>query len=86
MTALETPPEGLEPIGHPVHPFLWRETVLLRRLQDRLGVLVHPHDEVDLVAAKAAIASDAIGADLLERVSEVGIAVGIVDRGRDIEL
>ena len=37
VTALETPPEGLEPIGHPVHPCLWRETVLLCRLQDRLA-------------------------------------------------
>ena len=44
---------------------------LLGGLRDLLPVLVHPDEEVHVVAAQAAIAGDGVGADLLERVAEV---------------
>ena len=60
--------------------------VLLGRLQHRLRVLVHAHEEVDVVAPEAPVARDAVGADLLERVAEMGVAVGVVDGGGEVEL
>ena len=38
------------------------------------------------VAAEPAVAGDAVGAHLLERVAEVGVAVGVVDGGGEVEL
>ena len=83
---LEPAPEIREPLGHPVHPCLRRVPVLLRGLDHRLGVLVHPHEEMHVVAAEAPIAGDAVGSDLLQRVPQVGVAVGVVDRRGDVEL
>jgi hypothetical protein len=54
-------------------------------LRDLLPVLVHPDQEVDVVAAQAVIPRDGVRADLLERVPEVRIAVGVVDRGGEEE-
>ena len=60
--------------------------VLLGRLDHRLRVLVHAHQEMDLVSPEPAVAGDAVGADLLQRVPQVGVAVGVVDRGGEVEL
>ncbi len=86
VAALQAAPIALEGRGHPVDPDLRLEPVLLGRLQHRLRMLVHAHEEVDVVAAKATVARDAVGADLLERVAEVRVAVGVVDGGREVEL
>src|SRR3954471_12778422 len=48
-------------------------------------MLVHSHEKMHIVAGEAPIARDGIRADLLERVAEMGIAVGVVDRRREEE-
>jgi len=48
-------------------------------------MLVHPHEEVHIVAREAAITRNRIRADLLEGVTEMRIAVGVVDRRREKE-
>ena len=53
-------------------------------LLDLLSVLVHADEEVHVVAAQAAISRDGVGADLLVRVTDVRIAVRVVDRGREV--
>ena len=63
-----------------------RAAALLRRLDHGLGVLVHPHQEVDVVPPQPAVARDAVGADLLQRVAQMGVAVGVVDGGGEVEL
>jgi hypothetical protein len=75
-----------EPDGHQVHPLLRRPAVLLGRLHHRLRVLVHPHEEMDPVTPKPPVSGDAVGAHLLQRVPQVRVAVGVVDRGGDVEL
>ena len=52
----------------------------------RLGVLVHPHEEVHLVAPQPPVAGDGVGAHLFQRVPQVGIAVGVVDGGGQVKL
>src|SRR2546426_6466753 len=56
-------------IRRPPRSTLFPYTTLFR------SVLVHPHQEVDVVPAQPVIARDAVGADLLERVPEVRLAV-----------
>jgi len=46
-----------------------------------IGVLIHPIRKWTRLPA-AVIARDAVGADLLERVPQVRLAVRVVDRGR----
>jgi hypothetical protein len=49
-------------------------------------MLIHPHEEVHLISAEPAIPSDTIGADLLQRMAEMGVSIGIIDRGGQVEL
>ncbi len=86
VAALEPPPVVREGPGHAVDPRARRHVPARRRLNHRLAVLVHSHQEMHLVAAQAPVAGDAVGADLLQGVPQVGIAVGIVDRGGEVEL
>ena len=44
-----------------------------------------PDEEVDVVAAQPVVPGDDVGADLLERVPEVRVAVGVVDGGGEVE-
>ena len=86
MAAQQPAPVSGERARHLVHPVLGGHAGAGRRLDHRLAVLVHPHHEVHGVIAEAVVARDAVGADLLERVAEMGIAVGVVDRGSEVEL
>jgi hypothetical protein len=49
-------------------------------------VLVHPHEEMDLITPEPAVARDAVGPHLFQRVTQVRVAVGVVDGGGDVEL
>jgi hypothetical protein len=49
-------------------------------------VLVHPHEEVHRITPQPAVARNGVRADLLQRVAEMGVAVGIVDRRREEKL
>ena len=82
---LEPAPEFREPVGHQIHPLLRRVAVLLGRLHNRLGVLVHPHQEMDLVSPEPPVAGDAVRPDLFQRMSQMGIAVGVVDGRGEVE-
>ena len=86
IAAEQPPPVVGERRGHPIDPLARRHTGALRRLNHRLAVLVHSHHEVDLLAAQPPVAGDAVGADLLQGVPQVGIAIGIIDGGGEVEL
>ena len=62
-------------LGDAVHELLRRRARRLGRLRDLLPVLVHPDEEVDVVAAQPVKARDRVGADLLEGVAEVRVAM-----------
>ena len=57
----------------------------LGRTGDLEAVVVGPDEQMNGVAAEAAVSGDGVGADLLERVSEVRLAVGVLDGGGDVE-
>ena len=78
-------PDVQERLGDPVDPFRGGRSLLLRLLLDLLPVLVHPDEKVDVVPAGAPVPGDHVGADLLDRVSQVRVAVRVVDRRREIE-
>ncbi len=40
---------------------------------------------MDLIAAQPVIAGDTVGADFLQGVTEVGIAIGVIDGGGEVE-
>ena len=86
VAAVEPAPVAHEGIGHAVDPRLRRHLCAGGGVDHGLAVLVHSHQEVHVVAAQAAVAGDAVRADLLERVAEVRLAVRVVDRGREVEL
>src|SRR5213078_1592099 len=86
VAALEPPPVVGERRGHTVDPLARRDGGARGRLNHRLAVLVHPHEEVDRIAPQPPVAGDTVGADLLQRVPQVGIAVGVIDGGGEIEL
>jgi len=48
-------------------------------------VLIHADEEPDLVADQPVIPGDGIGADLLEGVAQMRLAVGVIDGGGDVE-
>src|SRR5919197_950602 len=76
----------LEGGGDAIDERLWRDAAFIRRLLHLLPVLVHPHQEMDVVTGQPAITGDGVGADLLEGVAEVRIAVGVIDRRCEEEL
>ena len=79
VAALERAPVIGEGRRHAVHPFARADVRARGGLDDGLAVLVHAHQEVHLVAAQAVIAGDAVRADFLQGVPQVGIAIGVVD-------
>ena len=83
VAALEPAPVVGERRGHAIDPFAWRDAGACGRLDNRLTVLVHPHQVMDLIAPQPMIPGDAVGADFLQRVPQVRIAVGVIDRGRE---
>src|SRR5690606_37836948 len=50
-----------------------------------LAVFVQPHAELDIVSDQPVIAGNDVGRNLLEGMTDVRSAIGIVDRGSDIE-
>src|SRR5690349_18103908 len=48
-------------------------------------MLVHSHEKMDLVPPEAMIARDRVGADLLVGVTNVWVAVRVIDRRRQVE-
>src|SRR5438105_15881715 len=52
VAALESPPVVGERRGHPVYPRLRRHAATGGGLDHRLTVLVHPHQEMNVVAAQ----------------------------------
>src|SRR5262245_4605413 len=79
-------PGRVEPLGKGTDPLRSRNPRALRGLSDLLGIFVHPHDEVDVVTPKPPIPGNAVGPDFLQGVPEMGLAVGIVDGGCEVEL
>ena len=88
VAAFEPPPVVGKRRGHPVDPDARRHVGARSRLNDRLAVLVHPHEEMHLIGAppEPPVAGDAVGTDLLQGVSQVRVAVGIIDGGGEKEL
>ena len=75
-----------ETLRHPFDPDRRGDARLDRRLNHRLAVLIHAHEEMHCVAPEPSVPADAIGADLFQRVPQVGIAVGIINGGGEVEL
>src|ERR1051326_8493251 len=71
--AAQAAPRALEALRDVVDPRLRREAVLFGGQRDLLSVLVHAHDEPDVVSLHAMPAGETIGADLFERVAEVWV-------------
>ena len=82
----ETIPNLEEGGGDAINPGLRLRAVPFGRPLHLLAVFVHADEKVHVVAAGAAIARDDIGADLLDRVTDVRVAVGVVDRRRQVEI
>src|SRR5215217_2272910 len=53
---------------------------------DLEAVVVGPDEQANVVAAKATVPRDGVGADLLEGVPEMRLTVGVLDGGRDVEV
>ncbi len=83
---LQLIPRLRENARHLVHPGLRAEARLGGGLQDGLRVLVHPDYEVDVVTAEAPVTGDGVGADLLEGVTQVRVAIRVVDGRGDVIL
>jgi hypothetical protein len=81
----ERGPHRLEARGDAIDELLRREAGRLRGLRDLLAVLVHADQEPDVVTEVPVEAADGVGADLLEGVPEMRVAVGVVDGGREVE-
>ncbi len=69
-----------------VDQLLWLDSSLRRLERDLEAVLVHADQKMNVIAAKPTIARDCVGADFLERMTEMRIAIGVIDGGRDVEL
>ena len=72
-------PRRFEPASDAIDEGLWRDPVGRRRLRHLLAVLIHAHEEPDVVTAEAPITGDAVGSHLFEGMAEVRVAVGVVD-------
>ena len=55
------------------------------RLRDLLPMFVHADHEVHVAAELALETRDGVGADFLERVTDMRVTVRVVDGGGDIE-
>jgi len=56
-----------------------------RRLLHLLAVFVSPRQEEDILAVEALVARHGIGRNQLVGMADMRLAVGIGDRGRDVE-
>ena len=64
---------------------LGRHARFLRRLLDLLAVLIDAGEEENLLAFQAMIARNDVGQNFLVGMADVGRAVGVIDRGCDVE-
>ena len=78
-------PHRLKALSGLIDERLWRYAAVLRFGRDFLAVLIHAYEKVHGIAAEPAISRYGISADLLECMTEMRIAVGIVDCGCDVE-
>src|SRR4029077_13898581 len=74
--AEEPAPGRIEPLGQGTHPLRRRHPRLLRCQRHLLGVLVHAHEEMHRVTAQTAVPGDAVGAYLLQGMTEMRLAIG----------
>ena len=81
----EPPPGVGEPLGHLVGERLRREAPVGSGLRHLLAMLVHPDEEPDVVPAEPTPPGNDIGPHLLVCMPEVGVAVRVIDRRRDVE-
>ena len=78
-------PRLLKPIGNFVDEHLRRNAALYGGLLHFVTVFVHSHEEMHVVTAKPVVSGNNIGADFLEGVADVWIAVRVIDGGGEIE-
>ena len=71
--------------GVAVGELLRRDALRVRRVGDRLPVLVGPGEEEHVLAALAHVAGEHVGGDRLVGVPHVRRAVHVRDRGGDVE-
>ena len=60
------------------------QALALRRLSDRLAVLVGTGEEEDVLAALAVVSGEHVGGDRRVGVAEMWLGVDVVDRGGDV--
>ena len=82
----QAPPHRDESLRDLIHQLLGFDTSVGGLERDLEAVLVHADQKMNVIAAKSAIARDRVGADFLERMTEMRIAIGVVDGGRNVEL
>ena len=82
---LQTTPHRAKVFSDSIHELARGEPSVFCSLRDLVAVLVHPDQEPDVVAHLAAEAADGVGADLLEGVAQMRLAVGVVDGGGEVE-
>ncbi len=82
---VEPRPDVAEDGGHLVAVDQRIEALLARLAVDVQRMLVEPHQEMGLDAAQPLVAGDDVGRDLLVGRAQVGLAVGVVDRGGEEE-
>ncbi len=85
MRDVQALPHTLETGRELVHQLLRRTPLGRRFLGDLLAVLVHPDDEVHVLACQAAEAGDGVRTNLLVGVTDVRVTVGVVDGGGQVE-
>src|ERR1019366_8200462 len=77
--------QRLEPLGVAVGELLGLEPLRVRRVGDRLAVLVGAGEKEDVLAALAHVAREHVGGDRRVRVAEVRLRVDVIDRSGDVE-
>ena len=82
---LEARHQRLEALGVAVGKVLRLESLRVRRVGDRLAVLVGAREEEDVLAALAHVAREHVGGNRRVRVTEMRLRVDVVDGGRDVE-
>src|SRR5665213_2984565 len=82
----ECGPGFLESACDFVHLLLRCTAFLCRRLRDLLSMLVHARDEQHVVTAQAMVTRQYVGADFLEGVTQMWVAIRVIDGCSDVVL
>ena len=75
----EEAPDLLGALRYRIDQLLRLDFPLRGCLRDFLPVLVHPHQEMDVVAEEAVVTRYGVGADFLECMTLVRVSGGIID-------